>query len=180
MASDYHNDTDQQLPRGIRNNNPGNIKDDGTAWQGVVGSDGTFLIFSDMSWGVRAMATSITNMVNKGLNTIDLLIRSWSATDQDAYVANVAQAVGVDPNQVLALDAGTLARIIRAMITQENGTAFTQYVTDDDIQSGIALMSNKVASLLQASVVYAQANPAQAIIVLVAIAVALGLAFRRD
>jgi hypothetical protein len=170
MPSDYRNNAN--LPRGIRNNNPGNIKDDGTAWQGKVGSDGVFIIFSDMGWGCRALAQSLVNMIAKGFNTVDLLIRQWSATDQDAYVANVSAAAGLDPNAQIPLDTTTLAAIMRAIITQENGEQFTGDVTDDDIATGISLMSSKVASLLQASVVYAQANPAEAIIILIALAIA--------
>lgn len=176
MASDYSQQTD--LPRGIRNNNPGNIKDDGTSWQGMAGSDGVFVIFTDMSWGVRAMATALVNMIRKGYNTVGTLIPQWSATDQAAYVANVASRMGIAPGDLITTDVPTLSALMRAMITQENGDAGS-YVTDQDIADGISKMNNTLLTLLQAGVVAADQNPMQAGAVLLAIAFGFYLLFRR-
>jgi len=176
MASDYRGRTD--LPRGIRNNNPGNIADDGTAWQGKVGSDGKFIIFSDMSWGTRAMATAITNMVKGGDGTLDALIRAWSATDQDAYVANVSQATGIAPTATLTLDVPTLSAIMRAMISQEDADSGA-LVTDQDIADGIGKANSTILSFLQAGVVAAQQDPATTAGIALVVIVGLYLVFRK-
>ncbi len=176
MANDYRSRSD--LPRGIRNNNPGNIKDDGTTWQGMAGSDGLFVIFADMSWGTRAMGTALTNMIRKGYNTVGTLIPQWSATDQAAYVANVAGRMGISPGDTLTTDVPTLSALMRAMITQENGDAGA-YVTDDDIAEGIAKMNNTLLSILQAGVSAAQENPTSAATVLIGAAVLFYLLFRK-
>jgi hypothetical protein len=176
MASDYRMQAD--LPRGIRNNNPGNIKDDGTSWQGMAGSDGVFVIFADMAWGVRAMATALVNMIRKGYNTVGTLIPEWSATDQAAYVANVANAMGIAPGDLITTDVPTLSALIRAMITQENGDA-NSYVSDQDIADGISKMNNTLLTLLQAGVVAADQNPMQTAGILIAVAFGFYLLFRR-
>ena len=42
--------------RGIRNNNPGNIRKDGSVWRGeVAGPDKSFKTFETMAWGIRAI-----------------------------------------------------------------------------------------------------------------------------
>src|SRR5262245_8809411 len=71
--------------RGLRNNNPGNIKH-GAQWEGMAPTqtDPTFITFVSPEYGIRAMARILKNYQSKwGLNTLDQVIRRWSATDQD-------------------------------------------------------------------------------------------------
>ena len=93
-----------EMTRGIRNANPGNIVyDPNNDWLGQTGSDGTFAVFSSPIYGIRAMCKALLNYVNKDgvAPTVDSIIRRWSKTDQDAYVANVSSALGVSPNTVI-------------------------------------------------------------------------------
>jgi hypothetical protein len=162
MADDYRNSTIPGLTRGIRNNNPGNIavKDN---WQGMVGNDGTFIIFADMSWGVRAIGISLVNMINQGYDTIGTLIPQWSATDQAAYIANVAAATTIDPTTQLGTDPDTIASLIQAIIAQENGS-FAQYVTADDLAAGMALInSGQLVTVVQSVAAQAANDPTTAI-----------------
>lgn len=162
MANDYRNSTIPGLTRGIRNNNPGNIaiKDN---WQGMVGNDGTFLIFADMSWGVRAIGISLINMIGKGYNTISTLIPQWSATDQSAYISNVAAYTTIDPDMQLGTDPDTIQSIVQAIINQENGE-FAQYVTADDIAAGMSLInSGSLMTAVQSVAVQATNDPTTAI-----------------
>jgi hypothetical protein len=162
MANDYRNSTIPGLTRGIRNNNPGNIavKDN---WQGMVGNDGTFIIFADMSWGIRAIGISLINMIGKGYDTIATLIPQWSATDQAAYVANVAAYTTIDPNAQLGTDPDTIQSIIQAIVNQENGD-FAQYVTADDMAAGMGLInSGTLVSAVQSVAVQASNDPTTAI-----------------
>jgi hypothetical protein len=173
MADDYRNSTIPGLTRGIRNNNPGNIAI-GDNWQGMTGNDGTFIIFADMSWGVRAIGISLINMIGKGYNTIATLIPKWSATDQAAYVANVAAYTTIDQNAVLGTDTDTIGSIIQAIINQENGD-FAQYVTADDLAAGMALInSGTLVSAVQSVATQAANDPTTAIPYL---AIALGSFF---
>src|SRR5690348_5919385 len=41
--------------RGLKNNNPGNLRGGLGSWKGVVGLDGSFLIFDTPTNGVRAL-----------------------------------------------------------------------------------------------------------------------------
>ena len=159
MANDWRTSQVPGMPRGIRNNNPGNIKPT-DKWQGAVGDDGTFIIFSDMSWGTRAVGQSIIHMIGKGYNTINKLIRQWSATDQDAYVTNVSGDTGIGPDDPLGADSATIAALIRAISNQENGDNWSyDYVTDEDIQEGISKINSGLVTSLQAVVVDATVNP---------------------
>jgi hypothetical protein len=162
MANDYRNSSIVGLDRGIRNNNPGNIavKDN---WQGMVGNDGTFIIFADMSWGVRAIGKSLINMIGEGYDTIATLIPQWSATDQAAYVANVAASTSIDPGTQLGTDPDTIQSLIQAIINQENGDQ-AQYVTADDMAAGMALInSNFVSTVVQSVTAQAVNDPTTAI-----------------
>lgn len=121
---------DLLTPRGIRDNNPGNILRNGTAWNGAMSQadveaagktwDATFVQFSDPSYGVRAIGHILSSYAREGFTTVDGIIRRWSATDQDAYVANVAGALGVDPADRIDVQS-QLSALALAIIQQENG-----------------------------------------------------------
>ena len=114
------------MTRGLRNNNPGNIRYDGTAWEGLASppSDGTFFVFTSPVYGIRAMARVLTNYV--GLDgvapTVTGLISRWappSENDTASYIADVAGKLGVDPNTTLDLGS-YLPELVSAIIAHEN------------------------------------------------------------
>jgi hypothetical protein len=110
--------------RGLRNNNPGNIKyNAANSWQGQVGQDsGGFVIFDTMVDGVRALAKILDNYGAAGYNTVQAIISRFSATDQSAYIANVSAALNVDPTTVLDMtNTDTITNLVNAITTQENG-----------------------------------------------------------
>lgn len=118
-------------PRGIRNNNPGNIERSSIQWQGSIPAnqvqqvlgipyDSTFEQFTDPSYGVRAIGHVLLSKQSRGLTTVDSIIRDYSKTDQDAYIANVSQALNVDPQQDIDVGA-VLPAFTVAIIQQENG-----------------------------------------------------------
>lgn len=148
---DYRSQT--SLPRGIRNNNPGNIKT-GIMWQGAAGDDGTFIIFADDTWGLRAMATDLSNKISKdGLNTINLIISAYappSENDTQSYIDAVSSDTGFGPDDVLTLDQPTLHALIRAIVNHENGAdASAQYISDADIDTGISMVSGSISQLFK-------------------------------
>lgn len=109
------------LPRGLRNNNPGNIKHDPrNNWLGQIGVDpGGFVIFSSMDYGLRAMARVLRSKMARGLTTIATIIPDYSATDQAAYIRNVSHWIGKAPGEELT--EADLPSLMAAMIRQENG-----------------------------------------------------------
>lgn len=166
--ADYRNQTD--LPRGIRNNNPGNIKA-GEAWQGAAGDDGVFVIFADTVWGIRAMAKALANMQGRGLNTIQSLINAWAPPSENitsAYVNSVSNDTGIPPTAVLGTDPDTQAALIRAIVNHENGDVNSAtYISDDDIYNGIDKANSGILSVIPAAAVAAQENPASAAALLI-------------
>lgn len=142
------------LPLGLRNNNPGDIKP-GDAWQGMVGVNEGFIVFQDITWGVRALATDLVNKINRGINTIQAIVTEYAPAsdnnDVPAYVAAVSNDTGLDPNQVIPLDEGTIHDLVRAFMNHELGDQYSALVSDDDIDTGISMSSSQVLSLLQAA-----------------------------
>lgn len=133
-----------ELVRGLRNRNPGNIKITSQDWEGKVpldqNTDGTFEQFVDIAYGIRALSHILDSKYSRGLVTVDSIIRDYSATDQDAYVANVANALGVTPDQPIDLtDEQTKIALCNAIFAQELGALAASTIPDATIQRGIEL-----------------------------------------
>lgn len=132
-------------PRGIRNNNPGNIMRTDRPWQGeVLGNDPRYASFETPEAGIRAMARTLTSYGEKyGLNTVQGIIARWapsSENDTGAYIRAVAKRLNTDPQQPLNLkDPATMGNLVRAIIQHENGA---QPYSDEQIARGIAAAGN--------------------------------------
>lgn len=132
--------------RGLRNNNPGNIRRSGEAWIGLspTQDDPAFFQFSDIRYGIRAIGKLLLNYGAKyGLNTTAGIISRWapsSENDTRAYIAAVATSVGVDPNQPLDLtDPVLMAYFIDAIIQRENGSAAAALIPASVLDDGVQL-----------------------------------------
>lgn len=131
---------DASQPRGVRNNNPGNIMKALERWQGETeGDDPRFSTFETPEAGIRAMGkTLLTYQQKHGLDTIESIISRWApATENDtrSYIAAVSRAVGLGPRQQIDLtDASTLSAVTQAMIRVENGQ---QPYSDEQIAMGL-------------------------------------------
>lgn len=127
--------------RGIRNNNPGNIRKSATRWAGqvadVLQKDPEFVIFSAPEYGIRAMAKILTSYLGRGVDTIEKIVYTWAPPSENnsaAYVASVAKATGLQPNAKIS-PADFLA-IIPAIIKHENGS---QPYSSEIIKKGVSL-----------------------------------------
>jgi hypothetical protein len=110
--------------RGIRNNNPGNIRI-GQNWVGErVGTDTAFEEFETPAYGVRALARILKTYYNKySLRTIEAIIARWAPpneNDTPAYVRAVANGMAVSPTAELTFPA-QLAPLVAGIIRHENG-----------------------------------------------------------
>nr|WP_305880531.1 structural protein [Vibrio cholerae] len=142
------------LPRGIRNNNPGNIEDKGTAWRGRTGNDGRFIIFDSPVNGIRAMYRTLMTYRNKyvgelgiggaGFDSVGEIIRRWAPPvgsfngveyrqNTQAYINHVCKILNCSENDRLPLD--KYPELIKAIIKHENGL---QPYSDEVIHAGIA------------------------------------------
>ncbi len=129
------------MTRGIRNNNPGNIRHGTSRWQGMSAAqpDTEYVTFDSPLYGIRAMAKLLTNYESRyGLDTIRGIITRWAPPIENitaSYIDNVSRIVGVLPDQ--KIDVGErMAPLIKAIIQHENGQ---QPYTDEQINQGIAL-----------------------------------------
>ena len=119
-------------PRGIRNNNPLNIRK-GSSWKGErpVKTDPAFEEFISMEYGIRAGLRLIRNHINgfKGtrpkMNTLKKLISVWAPPSENAtsnYVEFVASHVGLSSTAILdPNDRVQMTHIARAMAFVECG-----------------------------------------------------------
>ena len=88
-------------PRGIRNNNPGNIRITKDKWQGLreVQEDKEFFQFKAMKWGYRAMIRTLQNYRKRhGCETIADFIRRWAPPSENntvTYIRFVCEKMGV-------------------------------------------------------------------------------------
>lgn len=115
--------------RGIRNNNPGNIRW-GDDWKGLVPkperTDKSFCQFVKPEYGIRAMIIILRNYQRKhGLNTVSGIIKRWAPpneNDTQSYINSVAQATGVSPDQPIdTIDSRFMMKLLPAIIRHENG-----------------------------------------------------------
>jgi hypothetical protein len=114
-------------PRGIRNNNPGNIRYGEFARSaGAVGADrGGFAVFSDMHTGIEATAKLLRSYTARGFDTIRKIVSRWAPAnenDTQAYIAAVAKQLGVSADTVLSGD--QLQGVAGSIFQHENGSAY--------------------------------------------------------
>ena len=130
-------------PRGIRNNNPLNIRHNGDRFLGEVvpGSDRAFKQFTSMAYGYRAAFVILGSYLSRGLNTVEKIIRAWAPPTQnstESYIAHVVQRSGVGRNRVLTAESGSEYRkIVAAMCHCENGVPANMA----DVEAGFRLQS---------------------------------------
>ena len=115
-----------ELPRGIRNNNPGNIRL-GASWEGLVDqidgvADPVFCQFSTPQYGIRAINHILNAYQARGIVTVQAIIDTWAPPVENitsAYVADVAQSMGITPDITVGI--GQRGALIAAIIMHENG-----------------------------------------------------------
>lgn len=115
-------------PRGIRNNNPLNIRK-GNNWQGErhPQTDTTFEEFTSIEMGLRAGFIILRSYLSKRppINTISRIISRWAPTSENntaAYIREVSRRSGINPDIAIKFtDKNLLCRIVQAMCWVECG-----------------------------------------------------------
>lgn len=130
-------------PRGLRNNNPGNLIYTGDNWQGMIGQDGGgFIIFENIAYGLRALGIDLRGDIREGKNTLEKLIYEFAPPFENntfAYIQTVSQVTGFT-TEILTDDTETLKKLIRGIMTVELGASYAALVTDADIYEGLSMM----------------------------------------
>ncbi|MBF4491040.1 hypothetical protein IR010_00695 [Flavobacterium sp. MR2016-29] len=145
--------------RGLRNNNPGNLIKTNIAWQGKIphsdNTDKNFEQFTNVYYGLRAMLKDVINDINKGKNTVSLLITEYappSENDTKAYINSVAKTLGVSPTERLTeINSAFLLKLSRAILKVELGTSNTK-ITDSDIIKAITMLGDVSTSTLKVTI----------------------------
>ena len=132
------------VARGIRNNNPGNIRW-GDKWKGLDEDgrekDKSFCVFKKPEYGIRALAKILRNYrdLHKITTVAGIIHRFAPPTENNtvAYINHVAKILKVDTDDVIDVRfEKTMLDLIKAIIQHENGE---QPYTDEQILKGIRM-----------------------------------------
>lgn len=114
--------------RGVRNNNPGNLRKTKDPWQGLAETqtDKDFFVFKNPVYGIRALTRTLIRYQDKhGLRTIRQIINRWApSTENDtlAYVRGVAMSTGFGAEVELNMQKyEQIKAVTEAIILFENG-----------------------------------------------------------
>jgi hypothetical protein len=126
-------------PRNVRLNNPGNVERTTIRWQGMsaLQDDARFIRFVAPQWGFRCMARILKGDYAQGDTSVHALIDRWAPpveNDTSAYVMDVANRLGVDMDETLALP-DELLPLLKAIAIHEGGCPWP----DSVVQLGIDL-----------------------------------------
>lgn len=139
-------------PRGIRNNNPGNLERGKDRWLGMSAdqsSDPRFLVFDKPEAGIRALMRVLINYQERNdIKTLRAAINRWAPDGENnsaAYVQHVARLTGLDPDESLDfLDPFICLALTKAIIRHENGAPESfglQEWYSDDVYQRAAVMA---------------------------------------
>lgn len=134
------------LPRGIRNNNPGNLVRSRNNWDGKINysqsKDAHFEQFIELRYGLRALMKDIYNDVTiKQKNTVVALIKEFAPAFENnttAYINSVVKSIG--SNVIGELTESKMIALCKAIVLVENGAGFTKYVDNNDYQQAIDIL----------------------------------------
>lgn len=118
------------MSRGLRNNNPGNIRQSAARYQGeiVPSADPAFKQFKTVAWGYRALFVLLHTYQKKhGLHTIRAMVGRYAPpieNETGKYVQAVTNWSGIPADRILNTQDGTvMIPIVSAMSRMENGIA---------------------------------------------------------
>lgn len=119
--------TPKQIPRGIRNNNPLNIRI-GNVWLGeeMRPTDPEFEQFVAMEYGLRAAFVLLRRYIRHyHKDTIRAIISTWAPSTEnntEAYIQRVASSMNLDADEPLRYeDEKTMCQLVAAMCLVECG-----------------------------------------------------------
>ena len=116
------------MSRGLRNNNPGNIRLGNFRYKGekAKSSDVAFRQFESMEWGYRAMFVLLhTYAIKHQCSTLCQMIERYAPPSEnhtENYIRRVAYATHLSPDEPLStLDGAVMTSVVAAMSEVENG-----------------------------------------------------------
>lgn len=123
-----------KIPRGIRNNNPLNIRV-GNTWLGEVKNptDSEFEQFCDVTYGLRAAFCILRRYIRRyQSNTVRKIVSRWAPASENntaLYVSFVAQRVNINPDVIIHYEnEPVMVAIVKAMAKYECGQEIDEAV----------------------------------------------------
>ena len=141
--------TTLKKPRGLRNNNPLNIRKSDGLWIGQTGNDGAFCIFLTMAYGYRA-AFRILKTYNMKYHACSVreIIGRWAppsdGNNTKGYIDRVCRMSGLRETDIIVADSidveqqERVKQLVLAMARVENGCP-AWAIDRDDIDEGYDL-----------------------------------------
>ena len=133
----------KKLPRGLRNNNPGNIRVTRDKWQGLCKeqTDGAFFQFVSIEYGYRALIRTLQNYNRRhGCKSIADYINRWAPSSENntnAYIISVCSSMCVPASYIPDIyDRDTMCAFAAAISRHENGMEANM----DDVRKGWDLL----------------------------------------
>jgi len=134
MNESYLGITPNSINRGIRNNNPGNVKYYSTNnWQGKVlvsqntdaidplDGEPTFEQFVSYPKGIRVIIYILKKYIRNGRNTINIIMDSYSG-GEETYKNYLSSFTGKDKDKILEeTDEQTIKKLVQGIARFENG-----------------------------------------------------------
>ena len=125
--------------RGIRNNNPLNIRHSTNKWQGMARrqTDRAFVQFTERKYGYRAAFVLIRNYIGlHHANTIGKIIARWAPSSDgnntQAYIRFVSQTSGIAADTPLRFaDQKSMVSIVRSMAQMESAIIEDKTLLDE-------------------------------------------------
>ncbi|MDA3883150.1 MAG: hypothetical protein PF481_07680 [Bacteroidales bacterium] len=131
-------------PKGIRNNNPGNLIATNIKWQGKVpkhqNKDRRFEMFTAPVYGVRAMIKDLKNDIEKGKSTVPQIVEEYAPrfeNNTDNYIATVCKDLKVSTQAKLLPTKNTLRLLVLSMTKVETGG---DYVSNQLFEQAYAMI----------------------------------------
>ncbi|WP_392336187.1 hypothetical protein [Pantoea stewartii] len=146
-AGGWANYSNNQLPRGLRNNNPGNLNFAGQYGAKLEdGPNARFAQFPSMVAGIAALDRQVGLYLKRGTNTIDKIMDIYAPkkdnNDTVAYKKYLSQFTGMGINeQIEPSNNEQIKRLIVGIINHENGPAAST-VSNDEVLKAMAMNRN--------------------------------------
>ena len=131
----------KDLPRGIRNNNAGNIRISSIEWRGkkFPNTDGEYEQFIKPADGLYAIFRNLRSYKLKhGITTLRATAERWAPNfenDTSVYIKGLEAATGANANDYFDLAGPDAWKVIKGIVKNENGTnAGVAWYTDTFIK----------------------------------------------
>ena len=148
------------IVRGLRLNNPGNIRKTSDRWQGLAKEqvDPSFFTFQSPVWGIRALARILVNYADDyGLDTPAKIIGRWAPVvenNTEAYIQDVCNRADWMPDETVDMQSYEDCRkMVLGIIHHENGSQpYSAMEIDEGLKlAGIVKPSSKSATVAAAT-----------------------------